>query len=183
MSTEKNKFRIVAYGVGAILLAVGFYYLTIWAAPYYVQSKVVSQRGNSTNVLRFAERPTPEKSRLVPLPNPDFLYSSISYDINDSILKISGKVPDSTYWSIATYQANTTNFFVANDDQVDGNFEYYLANEGSKSPLLKDIPKEKIIYSPTKTGLVLFRYLISKAYPFNTLVGLQHTVKVEKLAE
>ena len=183
MSTTKNNIRIGAYGLGIILLAVVFYYLTIWVTPYYVQSKIASQRITDVNTLRFAERPSPEKNRVVPLPNPDFLYSSINYDIKDSILKITGKVPDSTYWSIATYQANTTNFFVANDDQVDGNFEYYLANEGSKSPLLKDVPKEKIIYSPTKTGLVLFRYLISKAYSFNTLVDLQHSVKVEKLVE
>ena len=183
MSTTKNSIRIGAYGVGIILLAVVFYYLTIWVTPYYVQSKIASQRITNVNTLRFAERPSPEKNRVVPLPNPDFLYSSINYDIKDNILKITGKVPDSTYWSIATYQANTTNFFVANDDQVDGNFEYYLVKEGSKSAVLKDIPKEKIIYSPSKTGLVLFRYLISKAYPFNTLVDLQHSVKVERLAE
>ncbi|PKB15977.1 DUF1254 domain-containing protein [Flavobacterium sp. 5] len=183
MSTTKNKIRIGAYGVGAILLAVVFYYLTIWFTPYYVQNKVASKVSASVNTLRFAEKPTPENNRVVPLPNPDFLYSSINYDIKDSVLKISGKVPDSTYWSIATYQANTTNFFVANDDQVDGNFEYYLANEGTNSALLKDIPKEKIIYSPTKTGLVLFRYLVSKSYSFKTLVDLQHSVKVEKLAE
>ncbi|HEY6141934.1 MAG TPA: DUF1254 domain-containing protein [Flavobacterium sp.] len=183
MSTTKNSIRIGAYSVGIILLAVVFYYLTIWVTPYYVQSKIASQGITNVNTLRFIERPSPEKSRVVPLPNPDFLYSSINYDIKDSVLKITGKVPDSTYWSIATYQANTTNFFVANDDQVDGNFEYYLVKEGSKSAVLKDIPKEKIIYSPSKTGLVLFRYLISKAYSLNTLVDLQHSVKVEKLVE
>ena len=183
MSTTNNKFEKGIYGVGTILTAVVFYYATIWATPYYVQSKIASKRGAEVNVLRFSEKPSPENNRTVPLPNPDFLYSSISYDIKDGILKITGKVPDSTYWSIAAYRANTTNFFVENDDQVDGNFEYYLANEGSKSKVLKDIPKEKIIYSPTGRGLVLFRYLISKAYPFNTLVDLQHSVKVEKLAE
>ena len=183
MSTTNNFSKKVIYGLGALLLAVVSYYLTIWATPYYVQSKIASQRNNTVNTIRFAERPTPEKSRVVPLPNPDFLYSSVSYDIKDGILKISGKVPDSTYWSIATYQANTTNFFVANDDQVDGNFEYYIANKGSKSSWLQGIPKEKVIYSPTERGLVLFRYLISKAYTLNALVDIQHTVKVEKLTE
>ncbi|REH00479.1 DUF1254 domain-containing protein [Flavobacterium aquicola] len=183
MSTTKNITRKGIYGVAVVLLAVVFYYLTIWVTPYYVQNKIASQRSPDVNTLRFAKRPSPENNRVVPLPNPDFLYSSINYDIKDSVLKITGKVPDSTYWSIAAYQSNTTNFFVANDSQADGNFEYYLAEEGSTSALLKDIPKEKIIYSPTASGLILFRYLISKAYPFNTLVDLQHSVKAEKLAE
>lgn len=183
MSTTKNNLTKVIYGLGIILTAVVFYYATIWSTPYYVQSKISSQRGAATNVLRFADRPSPKKNRTVPLPNPDFLYSSINYDIKGEILKIFGKVPDSTYWSISAYQSNTTNFFVANDDQVDGTFEYYLVNEGSTSKILKDIPKEKIIYSPTGRGLVLFRYLISKAYPFNTLVDLQHSVNVVVLAE
>ena len=178
MAAVKPVFALVL-----VVIAVAFYYLTLWIVPYYVQSKITSQRSPGVNTLRFAERPSPEKNRVVPLPNPDFLYSSIDYDLKDGILKISGKVPDDTYWSIATYQANTTNFFVANDGQVDGDFEYYLAKEGSTSALLKNIPKEKIIYSPTETGFVLFRYLISNAYPFNRLVDLQHTVKIEKLAE
>ncbi|MFH7017443.1 DUF1254 domain-containing protein [Flavobacterium sp. FlaQc-47] len=92
-------------------------------------------------------------------------------------------VPDSTYWSISAYQENTTNFFVENEEKVKAKFEYYLAPEGSKAEVLKNIPKEKIIYSPTAKGLILFRYLVSKAYPVKTLAELQHGVTVEKLGK
>jgi len=169
-----------AYYLLAIPLAVVFYFLTLWATPYYVQYKIAKNRVSETNVVRFAEKPS-EKNRVVPLPNPDFLYSTIGYDLENKVLKITGSVPNATYWSISGYQANTTNYFVANDKQLDSKFEYYLAKEGSTSAALKDVPKEKIIYSPTTRGLVLFRYLISKAYPLEKLTQLQHDVKVETL--
>jgi uncharacterized membrane protein len=166
-----------------VVIAVSFYYLTIWATPYYVQNKFAEKSVGFVNTPRFGEQPNPENSRVVPLPNPDFLYSTIIYDLNDSVLKISGVVPDSTYWSISAYQENTTNYFVQNEEQVKAKFEYYLAPEGSTSEALKNIPKEKIIYSPTTKGLILFRYLVSKAYPVKTLAELQHGVTVEKLGK
>lgn len=181
MSILKKINRKAIFGIVAILLVVGGYFLTLWATPYYVQYKIAKNRVSETNVIRFAGKPSPENNRVVPLPNPDFLYSTIGYDLNDKVLKITGSVPDSTYWSISAYQANTTNYFVANDKQLDAKFEYYLAKEGSTSASLKDVPKEKIIYSPTTRGLVLFRYLISKAYPLEKLSQLQHDVKVEIL--
>jgi uncharacterized membrane protein len=181
MSVIKKINRKAIFGIGAVLLAVGSYFLTLWATPYYVQYKISKNRVGETNVVRFAEKPSPENNRVVPLPNPDFLYSTIGYDLEGKVLKISGSVPDATYWSISGYQANTTNYFVANDNQLDAKFEYYLAKEGSTSAALKDVPKEKIIYSPTTRGLVLFRYLISKAYSIEALTQLQHDVKVETL--
>jgi uncharacterized membrane protein len=173
MSVIKTNTRKAIFGISALLLVVGGYFLTLWATPYFVQYKIAKNRASETNVVRFAEKPS-EKNRVVPLPNPDFLYSTIGYDLDNKVLKISGSVPDSTYWSISAYQAN--------DKQLDVKFEYYLAKEGSTSAALKDVPKEKIIYSPTTKGLVLFRYLISKAYPLEKLTQLQHDVKVETLA-
>jgi uncharacterized membrane protein len=166
-----------------VIIAVSFYYLTIWATPYYVQNKFAEKSLGAINTPQFGDQPNAENSRVIPLPNPDFLYSTINYDLKENVLKISGIVPDSTYWSISAYQENTTNYFVQNEEQVKSKFEYYLAPEGSTSEVLKNIPKEKIIYSPTKKGLILFRYLVSKAYPVKQLSELQHGVTVEKLGK
>lgn len=177
---------LIKRGIFALLLlviAVSFYYLTIWVTPYYVQDKFASKSADYVNTPRFGDQPNAENSRVIPLPNPDFLYSTINYDLNEHVLKISGIVPDSTYWSISAYQENTTNYFVENAEQVKVKFEYYLAPEGSTSEALKNIPKEKIIYSPTTKGLILFRYLVSKANPLQKLTELQHGVTVEKLAK
>ncbi|HSD05768.1 DUF1254 domain-containing protein [Flavobacterium sp.] len=183
MSTTKNIFKKGIFGLVVILTGVVFYYATIWATPYYVQNRFASKNAEYINIPRFGEQPNAENSRVVPLPNPDFLYSTINYDLKDEVLKISGIVPDSTYWSISAYQENTTNYFVENEEKVKAKFEYYLAPEGSTAAVLKNIPKEKIIYSPTTKGLILFRYLVSKAYPVQKLSELQHGVTVEKLAK
>lgn len=183
MAATKPLIKRGIFALLLVVIAVSFYYLTIWATPYYVQDKFASKSADYVNIPRFGDQPNAENSRVIPLPNPDFLYSTINYDLNDNVLKISGIVPDSTYWSISAYQANTTNYFVQNAEQVKAKFEYYLAPEGSTSEALKNIPKEKIIYSPTPKGLILFRYLVSKANPLQKLTELQHGVTVEKLVK
>jgi len=183
MAATKPIIKKSIFALVLVVIAVTFYYLTIWATPYYVQSKFAEKSAGYVNVPRFGNQPNAENSRVIPLPNPDFLYSTINYDLKENVLKISGVVPDSTYWSISAYQENTTNYFVENEEKVKTKFEYYLAPEGSTSEVLKNVPKEKIIYSPTTKGLILFRYLVSKAYPVKTLAELQHGVTVEKLAK
>lgn len=182
MAAAKPLIKRGIFALVLVVIAVSFYYLTIWVTPYYVQKKFAEKSLGVINTPQFGNQPTSE-NRVIPLPNPDFLYSTINYDLKDQVLKISGIVPDSTYWSISAYQENTTNYFVQNEEQVKAKFEYYLAPEGSTAEVLKNIPKEKIIYSPTTKGLILFRYLVSKAYPVAKLAELQHGVTVEKLVK
>lgn len=158
------------------------YIATLWLTPYYVQYKFSKARKFKPNTVNFRTKPTGKSPKVVPLPNPDFLYSNINFDVSDSILKISGLVPDSTYWSISGYKANTTNFFVINDTAVSGEFEYYLVKKNAASLKLAQIPQEKIIYSPTNTGVILFRNLISKAYSTERLTEIQKTVKTETIS-
>lgn len=189
MSKIKNAFSTkgedkLKYIFLVLPLSIGFYYLTLWITPYFVQYKIASTRVVEANTIRFAEAPSPENNRVVPLPNPDFLYSTIGYDLSDGkILKITGPVPQDSYWSISAYKANTTNFFVENDQQLGKDFEYYLTNEVSDDIRLEGIPRDKIIYSPTSKGLLLFRYLISKAYTIEALSTLQKKVKVEVITK
>lgn len=183
MAATKPLIKNGIFALVLVVIAVSFYYLTVWITPYYVQNKFAEKSLGLVNTPRFGDQPNAENSRVIPLPNPDFLYSTINYDLKDNILKISGIVPDSTYWSISAYQQNTTNYFVENEEKVKSKFEYYLAPEGSTNEILKNIPKEKIIYSPTTKGLILFRYLVSKAYPVTKLAELQHGVTVEKLGK
>ncbi|SHM35483.1 DUF1254 domain-containing protein [Flavobacterium chilense] len=183
MAATKPLVKKGIFALILVVIAVSFYYLTIWVTPYYVQHKFAEKSLGVINTPQFRNQPNAENSRVIPLPNPDFLYSTINYDLKENVLKISGIVPDSTYWSISAYQENTTNYFVENEEKVKARFEYYLAPEGSTTEVLKNIPKEKIIYSPTTKGLILFRYLVSKAYPVKTLAELQHGVTVEKLGK
>lgn len=189
MSKIKNTFSTksedkLKYIFLVLPLSIGFYYLTLWITPYYVQYKIASARAVEANTIRFAEAPSPENNRVVLLPNPDFLYSTIGYDLSDGkILKVSGPIPQRTYWSISAYKANTTNYFVANDQQLGKEFEYYLTNEVNDDKRLEGIPKDKIIYSPTTQGLLLFRYLISKTYTIESLTTLQKKVKVEVITK
>jgi len=72
--------------------------------------------GSEINEMRYAKLPD-ETARFVVKPNPDFLYSTCFYDLEDGPLQLTGDLPDSSYWSISFYEPNTVNFYVENDQQ------------------------------------------------------------------
>jgi len=140
-----------------------------------------------SNILENELRITPfpaEDSRAVVMPNPDFAYVSMFYDLDKGPIYISGLMPDSTYWSVALYEANTNNYFVKNDQQFDTN-ELDVIITTQKHPLTKDsrhlvgtlVPsyynfhliKEglvpigtELIKSPNEKGFLLIRVLSTK---------------------
>ena len=118
MAATKPLIKNGIFALVLVVIAVSFYYLTVWITPYYVQNKFAEKSLGLVNTPRFGDQPNAENSRVIPLPNPDFLYSTINYDLKDNILKISGIVPDSTYWSISAYQQNSTNYFVEKEEKV-----------------------------------------------------------------
>ncbi|MFK8054224.1 MAG: DUF1254 domain-containing protein [Woeseiaceae bacterium] len=85
--------------------------------------------------------------------NPDSMISSMAYDLADGPVRISGEVW-SRYWSLSFYQQNTDNFFVMNDQQIDGaTFDVVLttAEQGHKAE------QGDVIVSPTTKGIMLIR--------------------------
>ena len=109
MGATKPLIKKGIFALFLVVITVTFYYLTIWITPYYVQNRFASKSTGYINTPRFGDQPNAENSRVIPLPNPDFLYSTINYDLKENVLKISGIVPDSTYCSISAYQENTSN--------------------------------------------------------------------------
>lgn len=89
------------------------------------------------------------------MPNPDFLYSTIFYDLSEKDLNINANMPDSTYWSVSFYKPNTINWFVKNDQEFDtNNLDLTLTFNDSKS--------ENVITSPVEKGFMIIRILIEK---------------------
>ena len=164
-----------------ILLFVGlsgtFHVATIHLTPHLVMNKLRKRTGQ-VNALRYGERPT-DKNRAVPMPNPDFVYTSGFYDVSERPLRVTGTVPDSSYWSFSLYQRNAANFFVINDRQVrNRRFSFVIAKEGTPAAQLKDIPPEEILYSPTDQGFLLLRYLVDNTnYDYVRRVQQETTVR------
>jgi len=141
-----------------LIMSVCSYNLTIHYIPNIVyevfHNKIEKNQSIGDNEIKHFDIPN-HKSRDVVMPNPDFLYSTIFYDLSEKDLNINANMPDSTYWSVSFYKPNTINWFVKNDQEfVTKNLDLTLTFNDSGS--------ENVIKSPVKKGFMIIRILVEK---------------------
>ena len=111
--------------------------------------------------------------RRVVLPNPDFVYSALFYDVKEHYINISGELPDSTYASVSFYDNRCQPYFVYNniDTAHIGKFNLHLSfddkTEGNK------------VHAKSKRGVVICRFLKSNDSSYTQLVNYQNQLSCE----
>jgi len=165
------------------LFALAGYYLTLMAAPFAVlhvfEHRLLAKVPENT--LFHAPLPT-ATPKTGTMPNPDFLYSVLKYNLSGGPVRLTGVVPHDTYWSFSTYQADSSNFSVVNDQQITaGQFDIVLAQAGQSLDAYRLSATTRVIYSPTTTGVGLFRLLDSTPAELSRLEALRHQTRVEIL--
>lgn len=160
-----------------IIAAIAGYFLTIFITPRYILLKIKFNSGSKMNVPGYADVMT-EKHRHVVMPNPDFLYVASGYNLWNGPIRVTGKMPDSTYSSVAFYADNTLNYYIRNDRQTpDKKYNFILTrNEEDKAKY----PNEEVIVSPSELGTIITRTLIDKPENIEQLKEVQHSFKVEE---
>jgi uncharacterized membrane protein len=132
---------------------------TLYALPRRIMARTLARMG-APNTMRFAKRPD-ETSRGVVRPSPDILYSACPFDLSKGPLKLTARVPHSTYWSVSGFDAATNNFFVRNDQQISGDsIEILALRPGMPLPPLDTATERVILFAPTTKGLFLIRMVI-----------------------
>lgn len=149
------------YLIVLIIGSIACYYLTIALMPNVIYAaakrKILNRPGGAINEL--AVSPVVEaSSRAVVMPNPDFIYLTSFYDLSDGPLRLTGDMPDSTYWSVAMYHPNTVNWFVKNDMQFDEN--RIDLNIIGNNPTLTTYGEDTVM-SKSNEGFLLIRVLLT----------------------
>jgi uncharacterized membrane protein len=159
-----------------LMVAYGAYYFTLWATPRAVLLSLKFKAKSELNTPFYNDVVT-DRDRMVALPNPDFLYVAMGYDIRSSDLILSGKMPDSTYYSMALYDTDTRNYFRVNDRQCpDKAFNYRLTKQKTESE-----DRKPIIVASTPVGFLLIRILITDPSQVEYLKEIQQSFTVEKV--
>ena len=139
-------------------MSICSYNLTIHYIPNIVYAvfhyKIEKNQNIKDNEIKHFDIPS-DQSRNVVMPNPDFLYSTIFYDLSEKNLNINANMPDSTYWSISFYKPNTINWFVKNDQK-------FVTNNLDLTLTFNDSESENVIKSPVKKGFMIIRILVEK---------------------
>lgn len=171
----------IAFAV-VVLIALGYaaYRITIWYLPYRLM-QYTYQRWQPPNTWHHAGKET-GKQTWVPMANPDFIISRCAYDLSQGPLLLSGPVPEATYWSLAMYQNNSTNFFIVNDKGIAANkYEYVLARAGMAKDQLKEHAAKPVVYSPTECGYLVIRIFINPKVDYATLKATQEQASIQPL--
>ena len=139
-------------------MSICSYNLTIHYIPNIVYAvfhyKIEKNQNIKDNEIKHFDIPS-DQSRNVVMPNPDFLYSTIFYDLSEKNLNINANMPDSTYWSISFYKPNTINWFVKNDQE-------FVTNNLDLTLTFNDSESQGVIKSPVKKGFMIIRILVEK---------------------
>jgi uncharacterized membrane protein len=116
---------------------------------------------------------TDAKMRRVVMPNPDFVYSALFYDIAGKNVTLSGTLPDSTYASISFYDDRCQPYYVYNnlDSTRTGKFRLTL--------VMNDLPDPHSVHAKTTKGVVICRFLKSTDSSYQQLVPYQKTLSCE----
>ncbi len=168
--------------LAAALAVAAFVHMgTIYALPRLIAARAEARMGQP-NAMYFGTRPD-ETSRGVVRPSPDFFYSACPFDLSKGPLKVTARVPHSTYWSVSAFDAATNNFFVRNDQQIAGNsIEIIALRPGTELPSLDNAPVRVILFAPTNKGLFLFRILINDEKQVVDLDAIRHQASCETVA-
>lgn len=152
--------RFLFWLVFIIAGAAATHYMAITQAPSVIMGRVLAVvAGDANGKILFRDRPTSE-ARQVVRPSPDLLYSICAFDVSRNPLRITTGAPTDTYWSVSFFAENTDNFYVLNDGQAQGqSATILLIGQGQKIP--PQAGTVTVVSAPTRTGLVLFRTLIS----------------------
>lgn len=160
--------------VAAIMMLAALVHAgTVWALPRVLMARALARMGAS-NVMHYSGRPN-ASSRTVVRPNPDMLYAACPFDLSKGPVKLTARVPHSTYWSVSAYDAATNNFFVHDDRQIAGaSIEVVALRRGMKLPPLGEATEQAILISPTERGLFLVRVLVDDDAHLAALQAIQH---------
>jgi len=170
--------------INILCLIIGFilgYQLFLKKYPNLLYFGAQKKIGAAANEIRSRGLPNAD-TKFVVKPNPDFLYVTCFYDLKNGPMRLTGNMPDSTYWSVALYEPNTVNFYVKNDLEFNSNqLDMVLTPPNIEGP--KNEEDFEIVASPNMEGMILFRILVTDNSPENVkkYQTYSKSIKIEPL--
>ncbi len=164
--------KIVIGLIGFVLLVLAIQWAVIHYLPDVVYKIATRRIEHKFNVWINAGK-TDASMRRVVMPNPDFVYSALFYDVTDNNIQISGVLPDSTYASISFYDDRCQPYCVYNnlDSSRTGKFELNLVKNETSAP--------HTVHVKTERGVVICRFLKSTDGSYQQLVPYQKMLRCE----
>ena len=176
-----SRFTWVPWSAATVIIATLVHLGSMYELPRLVTARALARMG-PPNAMHFAPR-SDETSRTVVRPSPDLLYAACPFDLSKGPLKVTARVPHSTYWSVAAYDAAANNFFVRDAMQITGDaIEIIALRRGTPLPHLDNAAERIVLFAPTAKGVVLIRLFINDEKSLPALDALRRQATCETVA-
>ena len=154
------------------LLAFIFQWMFIKYVPDLVYKIAIHRIKGQSNQWISAGK-TDAKMRRVVMPNPDFVYSALFYDVNDKDISVSGVLPDSGYASVAFYDDRCQPYYIYNnlDRKRTGKFNFRLSNAAPRSTNDMQVKSGR--------GVIICRYLMKGDSSYQKMKAYQGQLSCE----
>jgi uncharacterized membrane protein len=161
--------RVVTGFIFFLLIAFVTQWAVIRYAPDLVFKEALRRTNHQYNKWMNAGN-TDAKMRRVVMPNPDFVYSALFYDVTNKDITVAGIFPDSTYASVSFYDDRCQPYYVYNnlDSTRRGKFELNLVND--------DKGGANSVRAKTGKGVIICRFLKSTDSSYQQLVPYQQAL-------
>jgi|TARA_B110001454_G_scaffold191123_1_gene190634 uncharacterized membrane protein len=171
-SLVKKSLLLILFGTVLHLTFIAYY-------PTYKMWEFGRSQDPTSSVNKiFHGEKINSNSRKVIRPSPDLLYSGCGYDVTYSPVVITSKVLN-TYWAMSFYSANSDNFAILNDLDIDSeDLKVYLFGPNSKPIKITD---GFAIFSPTDKGVMLIRRFIGNEDNIEEMYRNQETLTCNSL--
>lgn len=158
--------RLITVVFSILVLALLVQWLVIKYIPNVVYKIAVHRSGNDFNRWINAGK-TDAGMRRVVLPNPDFIYSALFYDVSGKDIILTGNFPDSTYASVAFYDNRCQPYYVYNNlsDNRKGQFRFQLSKKSANGP--------NQLQAKTGRGVVICRFLVKDSSKYEKMRAYQ----------
>lgn len=158
--------------VAAVAFAVQ--YALIRYVPNLLFQVAVKVSGKPYNTLIHAPR-TDARLRKVVLPNPDFIYSAIFYDVSESDLILTGEFPDTSQYACVGFYGNDIQPYKVMNNQHTSlkNFRFIVSNSAvnNNDPFM--------VQAKTTKGSILIRMLVTDSAQLVQAKKIQQGLRLE----
>ena len=154
-----------------IIVFLALVFCTQWLVIKYIPNgiyKIAVHRAGKEPNKWIHNGKTDASMRRVVLPNPDFIYSALFYDVKDKDLVVMGSFPDSAYASIAFYDDRCQPYYVYNNQSPrrTGPFWFQLSKHGLKGA--------NQMQAKTNKGVIICRFLVTGDSSYQKMQAFQH---------
>ncbi len=158
--------KLLFWLLGTGLIASAAFHIAGQLMPKVIMQKAMTNLATeykATPNAFFHSAPITAENQRIVRPSPDLAYSICLFDVSNGPVEV--RVPKAAnYLSVAFYDTGTNNFFHMNDSEMDAEGATIIINPSNTdtTPLTPvAYPGGRNVLTPTKTGLVLVRRVIT----------------------